>query len=264
VLRSAGTVPFLYLGWTASLFFAWRSCSPGIVDARGCGEAEPRSREDRDANHGTVGNDWRPLVNRGVGVGGLRTKRFIALAVFAPALALATATSASAASFDTFEWGDGTLSCGDPAESACTAKWQTPQPVWGLEGKQVTTVAAGNNFALALLGNGTVDAWGSNDDEQLGCEGDPRKGSTTALPVCDLTEKVTGIAAGEYFGLALTEHGKVMAWGQNEEGQLGPEAVGMGLQDSFSQSKCRRNCRPLRPWQPATNSASPCSRTARS
>jgi len=82
----------------------------------------------------------------------------------------------------------------------------------------VTAVAAGNEHSLALKGDGTVWAWGSNSNGQLG------DNSTTNRPapvqVSGLTN-VQAIAAGVNFSLALKNDGTVWAWGLNSSGQLG-------------------------------------------
>jgi alpha-tubulin suppressor-like RCC1 family protein len=79
-------------------------------------------------------------------------------------------------------------------------------------------VAGGNNHSIALAPDGTVWAWGTNANGQLG------DGTTTqrTLPVrvSGLTG-VTTIAAGYEHGLALKVDGTVWAWGYNGYGQLG-------------------------------------------
>jgi alpha-tubulin suppressor-like RCC1 family protein len=103
-----------------------------------------------------------------------------------------------------------------------------------LEG--VTAIAAGSNFTLALLNDGTVVGWGQNYEGQLGsgnrteCHGE-FVCSRTPVHVCTVMESpcksehylrgVTAIAAGGWHSLALLEDGTVMAWGLSEQGQLG-------------------------------------------
>jgi hypothetical protein len=69
----------------------------------------------------------------------------------------------------------------------------------------VVAIAAGAQHTLALLSNGTVQAWGD------GFDGD------TNIPA-GLTN-VVAIAAGEAHNLALKSDGKVVAWGYNDFGQ---------------------------------------------
>jgi alpha-tubulin suppressor-like RCC1 family protein len=91
-----------------------------------------------------------------------------------------------------------------------------PVGVAGL--KFVESVSAGGEHSLALLADGTVMAWGENENGQLG------DGTNTIrdepVPVKGLTG-VKAIAAGGSHSLALLSNGTVMAWGDNEDGQLG-------------------------------------------
>jgi alpha-tubulin suppressor-like RCC1 family protein len=105
------------------------------------------------------------------------------------------------------------------------ANKSTPAQVVNLTG--VTAIAAGLGHGLALLEDGTVCAWGSNEWGQGG-HGKAGGYSSTPLKVRDVknpdTTELTGvkaIAAGSYHSLALLEDGTVCAWGWNEQGQLG-------------------------------------------
>jgi alpha-tubulin suppressor-like RCC1 family protein len=92
----------------------------------------------------------------------------------------------------------------------------TPRRIPGLQG--VVQVSAGNNHSLALLSNGTVMAWGDNLYGDLGL------GSTRLherpVPVPGLSD-VVAVSAGCDWSLALLSNGVVMAWGLNADGQLG-------------------------------------------
>jgi alpha-tubulin suppressor-like RCC1 family protein len=98
--------------------------------------------------------------------------------------------------------------------------------------KGVSSLAAGRNFSVALLQNGTVAAWGRNSGDELGVGGGSgpetcglRNCSRVPVMVHVLSE-VTAIAAGARFGLALRSNGRVMAWGEDVEGQFGNGKVG--------------------------------------
>ena len=77
----------------------------------------------------------------------------------------------------------------------------------------VTEVAAGHYHAFALLGDGTVRAWGAMFDGGHGI-------SNVPVPVPGLTG-VTAIASAAHTGYALRNDGTVWAWGSNEYGALG-------------------------------------------
>jgi alpha-tubulin suppressor-like RCC1 family protein len=84
-------------------------------------------------------------------------------------------------------------------------------------GSPVKAVAAGNNFSMALLENGDVFTWGSNDLGQLGRATD---GTSTSVPgkVVGLLEdeNIVQIDAGDSFALALAEDGSVYTWGSHD------------------------------------------------
>jgi alpha-tubulin suppressor-like RCC1 family protein/phosphodiesterase/alkaline phosphatase D-like protein len=92
-----------------------------------------------------------------------------------------------------------------------------------LADKVVTTVAAGSNHSLALCHDGTVAAWGSANNYQLG------NGSTSNSQIPKLVsltgalagKTVTAITAGANHSLALCSDGTVLAWGSNSSGQIG-------------------------------------------
>ncbi|MEV4619037.1 hypothetical protein AB0J74_10085 [Asanoa sp. NPDC049573] len=111
-------------------------------------------------------------------------------------------------------WGDN--SYGELGDGT-TADRMVARSVAGMG--DVKAVAAGSLFSLALLGDGTVRAWGRNVDGQLG------DGTTTnrslPVPVVGLPGRVSAIAAGSNFALALLANGGVMAWGSNDQGSSG-------------------------------------------
>jgi alpha-tubulin suppressor-like RCC1 family protein len=123
-------------------------------------------------------------------------------------------------------WGGyGQLGDGTPCVSGAASRCQrsTPVMVSGLSG--ATAVAGGSRHSLALLGDGTVRAWGSNDTRQLGASTDQTcydfPCSRTPVAVSTLSG-VTAIAAQSSFhNLALLGDGTVRAWGENDNNQLG-------------------------------------------
>ena len=98
----------------------------------------------------------------------------------------------------------------------------TPVQVKGAGGSgyltSITAVSAGAFFNLALKNDGTLWAWGQNDDGQLG------DNTTTerAAPVQVLNiSTASAIAAGGINSLALLKDATLRAWGDNTYGQLG-------------------------------------------
>jgi hypothetical protein len=120
--------------------------------------------------------------------------------------------------------GDGSTSGAEAcAGLACS---RTPVAVGGLG--HVTSISAGANSALALLGDGRVMAWGGNLAGQLG-DG-TRTASDQPVAVCAAAEHapcaqtlsgVAAISAGSNFSFALLGDGSVFSWGSNGSGQLG-------------------------------------------
>ncbi len=93
----------------------------------------------------------------------------------------------------------------------------TPTTVLGLT--SVVAIAAGADFNLALLADGTVKAWGGNQYGQLG-DGNTTTNSGTPVTVRGLSQ-VVAVAVGLDHSLALLADGTVRAWGRNQNGELG-------------------------------------------
>ncbi len=130
---------------------------------------------------------------------------------------------------DQGQLGNGTTTGPETCESELPCS-TTPVAVSGLS--RVKAIAAGYNYSLALLSDGTVMAWGENTWGQLG-DGSASGPQTCAeaLP-CSPTpvavsglSRTTAVAAGFNHSLALLEDGTVMSWGYNGSGQLGDGAT---------------------------------------
>jgi alpha-tubulin suppressor-like RCC1 family protein len=129
-------------------------------------------------------------------------------------LAAAGASAASASGYGAASWGSNLYrQLGDGSVNASSAV-----PVGVVELSGVSAVAAGGRHSLALLGTGTVEAWGADESGQLGNGGSAP--SNVPVAVSGLSG-VTAVAAGAGHSLALLSNGTVMAWGNNESGQLG-------------------------------------------
>lgn len=89
-----------------------------------------------------------------------------------------------------------------------------------LHGKKIVQVSGGIAHTLALTKDGEVYSWGWNNRGQLGLGF--FQNTTQPTLVRELwAEKIVQISAGASHSLALTENGKVYAWGKNDSGQLG-------------------------------------------
>jgi alpha-tubulin suppressor-like RCC1 family protein len=113
--------------------------------------------------------------------------------------------------------------------SSCS---ETPVSVSGLSG--VVAVSAGGSHSLALLGDGTVMAWGANEHGQLGdgttsgpemCGEDNEPCAAKPVPVSGLSG-VVAVSAGAVHSMALLGDGTLMVWGYGEEGELGNGSPG--------------------------------------
>ncbi|XP_060815883.1 uncharacterized protein LOC132907131 [Bombus pascuorum] len=109
----------------------------------------------------------------------------------------------------------GCLGTGD----ACNTFY--PKKVEALCGKDIKTFAYGKGpHVLALTEEGKVYSWGHNSHGELGnC-------STNHMIPMPVTrnlndEFIVDIACGSHHSLALTNEGKVYAWGENTSGQVG-------------------------------------------
>jgi alpha-tubulin suppressor-like RCC1 family protein len=87
--------------------------------------------------------------------------------------------------------------------------------------KGTIDVQGGTDFAAALTSAGQVWTWGGNGHGQLG------DATTTAVRFAPArvelpnSARVSAIAVGQDYVLALTRHGGIYAWGRNQHGQLG-------------------------------------------
>ena len=103
----------------------------------------------------------------------------------------------------------------------------TPQPVSGLgpnATNPVLAIAAGDSFSVALKKDGSVWTWGNNASGQLG-NGTAGTDSSTPHQVNTLapstTNPVVAISGGSAFVVTLKKDHSVVAWGNNNSGELG-------------------------------------------
>jgi alpha-tubulin suppressor-like RCC1 family protein len=82
----------------------------------------------------------------------------------------------------------------------------------------VSSVSGGSAHSLAVLLNGTVEAWGGNSSGQLGDGTNTERHSP--IPVPGLTNIVDVETLNES-SFALSADGRLWAWGDNSYGELG-------------------------------------------
>jgi alpha-tubulin suppressor-like RCC1 family protein len=119
-----------------------------------------------------------------------------------------------------WEWGNGTS--GELGDGT-NGKQSAPTQVQGLgPGSGVISISGGGSHALALKADGGVLAWGNNKSGELG-DGTSPTNHSAPVGVSGLGpgSGVVAIAAGESFSLAAKGDGTVVAWGNNESGELG-------------------------------------------
>ncbi len=102
-----------------------------------------------------------------------------------------------------------------------------PTVIPGLSG--VVAIDASGYSSYALLANGTVMAWGENEEGKLGlgtstgpevCDGDPCVTHPTLIPGLSNVVAISASTEADT-AFALLADGTVMGWGYNYEGQLG-------------------------------------------
>ncbi|SDC74832.1 RCC1 domain-containing protein [Actinokineospora iranica] len=120
-------------------------------------------------------------------------------------------------------WTWGTNTGGLLGTGSAEPRGLTPVQVPGLSG--IVGIAGSGANRFAVRGDGTVWAWGGNQDGQLGIgvSGAPSAGPVQVSGIGD----ATAVAAGESGnGYAIRADGSLWGWGNNSAGQLGPAAVG--------------------------------------
>jgi alpha-tubulin suppressor-like RCC1 family protein len=122
------------------------------------------------------------------------------------------------------DWGyndAGELGNGGVATAGCFCV-PSAKAVQGLT--DVVQIAAGYEYAVALLGSGSARAWGWNPNGQVG------NGTASPATGCQCVRNpvavtglsgVSAVADGGQHALALRVNGTLEAWGWNQDGQLG-------------------------------------------
>jgi len=215
-LQAPSTVSWVRTG--SSLSLSARTSAPAPLSSSGyvCSWGDNDNGELGTGN--TASNSLYPVAVSGVGATGF-LNGVIAIAGggdFTLAV-LSNGTVAAWGHNPYGELGDGT-----------TTDRTTPVLVSGVGGNGILTgvvaVAARGDHSMALRSDGTVVAWGYNNDGELGNASTAN--STTPVVVAGIGGQgslsgVTALAEGTYFSLALLSNGAVAAWGFNDHGELG-------------------------------------------
>lgn len=138
------------------------------------------------------------------------------------ARAIAPRTTPGSAGIPGAGWGWGSNGSGQLGPSAPPVSSTNAVPIGSLP--TVSAMAAGGSHSLALDSNGRVWAWGDNGWGQLG-NGSTSPSSTPGVAPFRLCRgpcpTFTAVAAGIQHSLALTSGGTVLAWGDDQFGELG-------------------------------------------
>jgi alpha-tubulin suppressor-like RCC1 family protein len=117
-------------------------------------------------------------------------------------------------------WGLGTLGA---LGNGVLTRQTTPIAVAGGLGGTGLQLSAGWEFAMALLADGTVKAWGTNAQGQLGDGTTAQRNTPVSVLAAAGTPLggITAVAAGAYHACFLKNDGTVWCVGSNSFGQLG-------------------------------------------
>jgi alpha-tubulin suppressor-like RCC1 family protein len=166
-----------------------------------------------------VGDDWSPDVVIPFPV---RVPGFTGAAAVADTDGAEFSPAHYALRSDGTVWSWGGSAHGALGTGGVTPPGGKPLRVSGLTG--VTAIAGGAATGYALRSDGTVWAWGWNDQGQLG-SGSAASESTVPVRVTGLTG-VVAIAAGGSNAYAITADGDLWTWGTNQKGTLGIGTTG--------------------------------------
>ena len=121
-------------------------------------------------------------------------------------------------------WGWGNNGVGQLGNNAIVSQ-RTPVSILGAK-KTFCEISNGVNqaFALAIDKNGRVWSWGVNGNGQLG--NGTSISQRTPVSVIGAVKTFCKVAVGGFHSLAIDKNGRLWAWGNNSNGQLGTNTFG--------------------------------------
>jgi alpha-tubulin suppressor-like RCC1 family protein len=102
-----------------------------------------------------------------------------------------------------------------------TAAAVSPLPALAAEVSLSRSTSTGNSFTLVRRSDGVISGWGYNVEGQLGTGTASLASDTIVQAVLPAGRRATAVTAGFSHALALLDNGDVLAWGFNDNGQLG-------------------------------------------
>jgi len=131
---------------------------------------------------------------------------------------------------DVWSWGydkNGELGRGTEGRDICTTSANCRLDIGKVTGlSNIVALDAGLSHTLALKNDGTVWAFGTNGDGELGNDTKISEAVPVQVQFADATTKITKITAGSDFSMALDDKGQLWSWGKNNYAQMGKGAKG--------------------------------------
>ena len=170
------------------------------------------ANDDGQLGNNSESNSLVPVAVNTTGV--LAGKKIIAIAA-GKYFSLALASDGKV-----YAWGDNwTNQLGNRTSSSSSDVPAAVDTTGALAGKTVTAIAAGSGHCLALASDGTVYGWGAGQSGQIG--NGSKANTHVPSAVMFSGKKMTAIAAGGNFSLAVDSNGTVYSWGYGTDGELG-------------------------------------------
>ena len=113
--------------------------------------------------------------------------------------------------------GDGTLTRRDGDTWEVIENNERLTPTWIMD--DVISISAGHSFSMAIRSDGSLWAWGTNWEGQLGVGA--ITGDAFILSPTKIMDDVISVSTGLSHTLAIRGDGSLWSWGRNWEGQLG-------------------------------------------